>query len=79
MTRRPSRLTTAQILASILAGITVVVLLLPARGVDSDPPKCRSGLGYTVPCGNGISLAAGAATAGGFALVLWLRNRQEGE
>ena len=60
----------------ILAGLVVLVLLAPASGVAALPPQCWSVFGYGVPCGSGLSLAAGAATAGVVGLALWLNGRR---
>lgn len=60
-----------------IAGFVVVVLLVPGSGVDSDIPRCQSVLGYDVPCGAWLSLAAGAATAGVIASALWLNGRRK--
>lgn len=65
-----------RIAVSILAGLVVMVLLAPASGVDTLPPQCWSVLGYGVPCGSWLSLAAGAATAGVVGLALWLNGRR---
>jgi len=67
--KRPD-VTAAKVAVAILAGIVVLVLLFPASGVDTRPPECYSAFGYTVPCGAGWSLAAGAATAGVVGVLL---------
>ena len=59
-----------------LAGLVVLVLLAPASGVETLPPQCLSVFGYGVPCGSGLSLAAGAAAAGVVGLALWLNGRR---
>lgn len=61
----------------IIAGFVVVVLLIPASGVDSDIARCQSVLGYDVPCGVWLSLAAGAAISGVVGLALWLNGRRK--
>lgn len=71
-----ARATMAQSAIAVLAGFVVLALLLPIRGVDSDPPVCWSVFDYIVPCGNGLALAAGAATAGLVGWVLWLAGRR---
>ncbi|CAN5746459.1 hypothetical protein BH23ACT4_BH23ACT4_05970 [soil metagenome] len=58
------------------AGLVVFAALLPWHGVDSDPPVCWSMFDYVVPCGSGLALAAGAATAGIVGLALWLVTRR---
>ncbi len=73
---RKPRLTRAKLVIALLAGLVVVAALLPTRGVDSDPPVCWSMFDYVVPCGFGLALSAGAATAGLVALVLWLVGRR---
>ena len=59
----------------LIAGLVVLVLLAPASGVATQLPQCWSVFGYGVPCGSGLSLAAGAATAGVVGLALWLEGR----
>ncbi len=59
----------------LVAGLVVLVLLAPASGVDTQLPQCWSVFGYGVPCGAGLSLAAGAATAGVVGLALWFNSR----
>ena len=64
-----------RIAVPLIAGLVVLVLLAPASGVDTLPPQCWSVFGYGVPCGSGLSLAAGGATAGVVGLALWLNGR----
>ena len=59
-----------------LAGLIVFAVLVPAGGGDSQAHQCSSAFGYGVPCGSGLSLAAGAATAGVVGLALWLSSRR---
>lgn len=59
-----------------LAGLVALVLLAPASGVDSQAHQCWSVFGYGVPCGSGLSLAAGAATAGVVGLALRLSGHR---
>ena len=40
------------------SGFLVVLLLLPASGIDTNPPVCYSNFGYTVPCGSGLAFGA---------------------
>lgn len=47
-------------LAGVISALLVAFLLMPAGGVDSDPPVCSSALGYSVPCGPGWGLGAAA-------------------
>lgn len=56
--------------ASLLAGLVVIVLQFPwGGGVDTDPPTCF-GMFYawTVPCGGWPTLLAGAVTA----VLVWV-------
>ncbi len=53
------------------AGFVVFLLLAPMSGIDTDPPQCFSAFDYRVPCGAGLSLAAGAATATALGLLAW--------
>ncbi len=50
-------------LAQLVAGLVVVVAVLPTGGADTFPGHCSTILGYTVPCGPWLALGAGAATA----------------
>lgn len=74
--QRRSWATGVRIALSILAGVVVLVLLAPASGADTLPPQCWAMLGYSVPCGSALSLAAGAATAGIIGLALWFNSRR---
>ena len=65
-----------RIAVSLLAGLVVLVLLFPASGIVPIPPVCFSVFGYSVPCGGGLAVAAGAATAAGVGLALWLNSRR---
>jgi hypothetical protein len=71
--------TAAKLAIVVLAGLIVLVLLLPVSGVDTLPPECYSVFGYTVPCGSGISVAAGAAAAAIIGLLLWFAGRPRGK
>ena len=64
-----------------IAGFVVVMLLVPGSGGDSDIARCQSVLGYAVPCGAWLSLAAGAATAGvvGVAIGINRRRKKQGK
>lgn len=66
----------ASIAIALLLGIVVLVLLAPASGADTLPPRCWAMLGYGVPCGSALSLAAGAATAGLVGLALRYISRR---
>lgn len=67
--------TAAKVAIPVLAGLVVLVLLFPASGVDTLPPECYSVFGYTVPCGGGVAVAAGTATAAVVGLLLWAAGR----
>lgn len=69
--------TVAAVAIALLAGVVVLVLLFPFSGVDTNPPQCLSLFGYSVPCGTGLSLAVGVATAGMVGLSLWLKSRRK--
>lgn len=69
-----ARMTVAKVAFGLLAGLVVLVLLFPASGIDPIPPRCFSVFGYTVPCGGGLAVAAGAVTAGVVGVWLWLRR-----
>jgi hypothetical protein len=64
--------TAAKVAIAVLAGLVVLVLLFPASGLDSSPPVCYSVLGYTVPCGGGLAVVAGTATAAAIGLLFWI-------
>lgn len=76
MERQGRRWTLAKVAMALLAGIAVLVLLLPASGIEPQPPVCYSVFGYTVPCDAGWTLAAGAATAGVVGWLLWITGRR---
>ncbi|MEX0825865.1 MAG: hypothetical protein WD184_03775 [Acidimicrobiia bacterium] len=57
-----------RIIFPLVAGLVVLVLLLPWSGIDPFPPECYSILGYVVPCGGGFAPASAIATA----FVVWL-------
>lgn len=68
--KRGAWTTGAKVAGTLLAGLVVLVLLFPGSGVDTLPPQCFSVFNYSVPCGTGLSFAAGAATAGIVGLAL---------
>lgn len=74
--RQVTRRTAAKVAIALLAGLVVLVLLFPASGVDTLPPECYSVFGYTVPCGDGIAVAAGTALAAVIGLLLWIAGRR---
>jgi hypothetical protein len=59
-------------LAASLSALIAFVLLLPSRGIDSDPPECYSYFGYVVPCGLGPQQDHGAGFAGAGAVAVAL-------
>jgi hypothetical protein len=67
--------TAAKVAIAVLAGLVVLVLLFPASGVDTLPTECYSVFGYTVPCGGGLAVAAGTATAAVTGILLWIAGR----
>jgi hypothetical protein len=44
--------------AGLASGFLVLLLLLPASGIDTNPPVCYATFGYTVPCGPGLAFGA---------------------
>ena len=52
------RTTFMAVVAGLGSGFLVVLLLLPVRGIDTNPPVCYSTFGYTVPCGSGLAFGA---------------------
>lgn len=70
-----TRLRTRTIAVALLAGLAVVLLLLPGSGIDRQPPECYSVFGCVVPCDAWVAWAAGAATAGIVGLALWMIDR----
>jgi hypothetical protein len=75
---------TSTAIAGSLAALSVLVLLLPMRGNDSDPPECFAWLGYVVPCGlgpdqsHGMGFAiAGAVIAAALVVVGSVVGRRE--
>jgi hypothetical protein len=71
-----TRLRPRTIVVALLAGLVVVLLLLPGSGIDRQPPECYSVFGYAVPCDAWVAWAAGAATAGVVGLALWVLDRR---
>jgi hypothetical protein len=55
------RLRWSMILAAA-AFVGAFALLVPASGIDTEPPECYSAIGFVVPCGSGFA-AIGALTA----------------
>jgi hypothetical protein len=51
------------LLVGVGAGLVTIFLLLPASGIDTDPPICSAALGYEVPCGSGLALGAALAAS----------------
>jgi hypothetical protein len=67
---------TRTIVVALLAGLAVVVLLVPGSGIDRQPPECYSVFGYVVPCDAWVAWAAGATTAAVVGLGLWFIDRR---
>lgn len=65
------------LVVAFAAAVLVHILLLPASGVDSQPPECYSYFGYVVPCGSGLWMGAAlaAAAAAGAAVFALGRRR----
>ena len=59
-----------------LAGLIVIVALIPALIVDTNPPQCTSQFGYGVPCWEGFAFVAGLATAAVIGLLVWFVTRR---
>jgi hypothetical protein len=76
--RRSTWVTVAKVAVSLIAGVVVVVLLIPSGGFDTLPPTCWSVFGHEVPCNANLSYAAGAATAGLVGFAFWLHGRHKG-
>lgn len=76
---KPDSSTIRKVAVALLAGLVVFVLLFQwGGGQDSDPPTCIGMFGWwTVPCGGGPAVAAGALTAGIAWLVLWWWDRRK--
>lgn len=68
--------TIAKVAISSIAGLVVLALVYPVSRVDIIPVLCSSAVGLEVACDSGLSLAAGAATAGIIGLLLWVRDRR---
>ena len=64
-------------LAALVAGLIVFTLLFQWGGsANLNEDTCYSMFAwFTVPCGGGVAVAAGAATSLIVWLVLWLRDR----
>ena len=62
--------------AATAAGVGVFLLLAPFSQDDSDPPTCYSIFEWVVPCGGGVSVAAGLATGVVVAIVLFAVGRR---
>jgi peptidoglycan/LPS O-acetylase OafA/YrhL len=60
------------------AAVVVGLLVLPASGIDREPPECYAVVGYVVPCGAGLALGlalAGAALVGAVTYLVRPRRR----
>lgn len=58
MAERRLRTALPAVVAGVGSGFLVLLLLLPASGIDTNPPVCYSTFGYTVPCGSGLAFGA---------------------
>lgn len=61
---------------ALLAGLVVLVLLVPGSGITTQPEQCFSVFHYGVPCESGVAVAAGVATAGIVGLLIWIAGRR---
>ena len=68
--------TVAKVAVALLAGLVVLLLFFPASRIDPLPPQFFSVFGYSVPCGGGLAVAAGAAAAALVGLSFWLKSRR---
>lgn len=73
-TRRSARPNARTFVVALLAGLAVLLLLFPGSGIDRQPPECYAMLGYVVPCGSGLAVAAAAAVAGLVGVALWIKD-----
>lgn len=66
-----------RVVAAMAVGVVVLVLLLPAGGIDTDPPQCYSTFDYSVPCGAGLAfgVAAVAVVGGWLGVGVLIRRR----
>ena len=74
--RRSAWTKVLKIVAPLLAGLVAYLLLAPVHQADTLPPQCFSLVGYGVPCGGELAIAAGTATAAVVGLALWLRDHR---
>ena len=59
------------IIGALLSGLLTLLILVPASGIDSDPPVCRAMLSSIVPCEGWVAPLAAIATAVAVGIVLW--------
>lgn len=75
------RIGLVQVAFGAVAGVIVLLVLLPYSGDDADPPTCYSVFGWVVPCEPlVVTLSvplAGSATAAVLAAVLRVFPRRE--
>jgi len=76
MTRGEAWRTVRKIALALLAGLAVLVLLYPANTADTLPQQCFSMVGLGAPCGAGLAVPGGVATAVIVGLLLWLRDHR---
>ena len=67
-----------RVVVPLLAGLVVLLLLYPVVENEPIPPQCFSIALFSVPCDDGLNVAAGAATAAVVALALWWKDRRVG-
>lgn len=70
-TGRSARPSVWTIIVGLLAGLLVLLILVPATVATSDPPVCWAMLFYVVPCDGWVAPLAAAMTAGLVGLGLW--------
>jgi hypothetical protein len=75
-TRQSARPNARTVVVALLAGLAVLLLLFPGSGIDRQPPECYAVLGYVVPCGGGLAVAAAATVAGLVGVALWIKDHR---
>jgi hypothetical protein len=59
------------IAVALLAGLAMLLPLVPSGRADTQPPECWAYLFYPVPCDLWVAPLVGALTAGLVGLGLW--------